>query len=151
MKNTIIIMTSNIWSQYIHEISDHAEREKKVKEELRTYFRIEFLNRIDDIVLFESLKKEDINHIIELLLSDIDKRLQEKNIHVIWDENLKSYISEHGYDSELWARPLKRAINEYILNPLSRMILEWVIESGETYRAIMNKEHMLEIQKNPSS
>ncbi len=124
MKNTIIIMTSNIGSQYISELSDKEEKEKKIREELRKYFRIEFLNRIDDIVIYDALTDEDIRHITELLLADVTSRLKELEIIISWDQNIIDRISILGYDVILGARPLKRAITEYIINPLSEKILK---------------------------
>lgn len=129
MKNTIIIMTSNIGSQFITDIPDLTEREKRIKEELRKYFRIEFLNRIDDIVLYDSLNEENIHQIVLLLLDHVAKQLVHKNIKAVWDQSVVDYIARVGYDTELGARPLKRAITEYIVNPLSEKIL--VGEIGE--------------------
>ena len=123
MKNTIIIMTSNIGSQFITDISDTNDREKRIKDELRKYFRIEFLNRIDDIVLYDSLGESEIRDIVSLLLDGVKERLREKNITLTWDASVIEYISRVGYDIELGARPLKRAITEYIVNPLSNLIL----------------------------
>lgn len=101
MKNTIIIMTSNIGSQYIGEITDKNEREQRIREELRKYFRIEFLNRIDDIVIYESLTDIDIKRITSLLLQDITKRLKDHEIVVIWDQSIIDRISILGYDATL--------------------------------------------------
>jgi len=123
MKNTIIIMTSNIGSQFITDIPDATEREKRIKDELRKYFRIEFLNRIDDIVLYDSLNEENIHQIVLLLLDHVAKQLAHKNITITWDQSVVDYIARVGYDIELGARPLKRAITEYIVNPLSDLIL----------------------------
>ena len=93
MKNTIIIMTSNIGSQYIGEIADKKEREEKIREELKKYFRIEFLNRIDDIVIYESLTDVDIKRITSLLLQDITKRLKDHEIVVNWDQSIIDHIA----------------------------------------------------------
>lgn len=124
MKNTILIMTSNIGSQYISEIADKEAREKKIHEELKKYFRIEFLNRIDDIVVYESLTDIEIKRITNLLLQDVTKRLKEHEIIVSWDQGIIDRIAILGYDTTLGARPLKRAITTYIVNPLSEKILQ---------------------------
>ena len=149
MKNTIIIMTSNIGSQFITDIRDLTEREKRIKEELRKYFRIEFLNRIDDIVLYDSLNEENIHQIVLLLLDHVAKQLVHKNIKAVWDQSVVDYIARVGYDTELGARPLKRAITEYIVNPLSEKILvgeigEWdaiVVKIGNEWIFEFNKNH----------
>ncbi len=88
MKNTIIVMTSNIGSQYIHTISDNHEREVRIREELKKYFRIEFLNRIDDIVVYESLNNDQIKSITKLLLQDVTKQLKELDISVVWTQSV---------------------------------------------------------------
>ncbi len=124
MKNTIIIMTSNIGSQYISEITDKEAREKKIRDELKKYFRIEFLNRIDDIVIYESLTDIEIKRITVLLLQDVTKRLKEHEIIVSWNQDIIDRIAILGYDTTLGARSLKRAITEYIVNPLSEKILK---------------------------
>ena len=101
MKNTIIIMTSNIGSQHIHTISDNHEREVRIREELKKYFRIEFLNRIDDIVIYESLNNDQIKSITKLLLQDVTKQLKELDISVIWTQSVIDRIGILCYDTEL--------------------------------------------------
>lgn len=147
MKNTIIIMTSNIGSQYISDIVDKDERNKKIRDELGKYFRIEFLNRIDDIIIYESLTDIVIHRITELLLQDITKRLKENEIIVSWDQNIIDRISILGYDTTLGARPLKRAITEYIVNPLSEKILENTIVPGDNLHIRMWQNDIIEISK----
>ena len=147
MKNTIIIMTSNIWSQYINDITDKEERKKKIHDELRKYFRIEFLNRIDDIIIYESLTDNIIRRITELLLQDVTKRLKEREIVVTWDQNIIDRIAILGYDTLLGARPLKRAITEYIVNPLSEKILRGEILASDNLLIRMWKNDTIEIVK----
>lgn len=129
MRNTIIIMTSNIGSQHA-DIADGVEREKLIREELRKYFRIEFLNRIDDIVVYDTLSEGEIVQIVELMLATVKKRLIEQDIRVEWDDALLHRIAKLGYDPAMGARPLKRAITEYIVNPLSEKILLGEIREG---------------------
>ncbi|MDD2694226.1 MAG: AAA family ATPase [Candidatus Gracilibacteria bacterium] len=148
MKNTIIIMTSNIGSQFITDIPDLTEREKRIKEELRKYFRIEFLNRIDDIVLYDSLNEENIHQIVLLLLDHVAKQLVHKNIKAVWDQSVVDYIARVGYDTELGARPLKRAITEYIVNPLSEKILVGEIGEGDAIVVKIGNEGIFEFNKN---
>lgn len=140
MKNTIIIMTSNL-------ITDTTIPESSLRKELAKYFRIEFLNRIDDIVLYASLGESQISRIVELLLADVVKRLSEKNITVSWDRSIVEKISVLGYDSELGARPLKRAITEYIINPLSRKILVGEIIDGDNLIVSIDTENQCVIVK----
>lgn len=147
MKNTIIIMTSNIGSQFITDIHDLTERDKRIKEELRKYFRIEFLNRIDDIVLYDSLNEEDIYQIVLHLLENVSKQLAHRNIKVTWDQSIVGYIARVGYDIELGARPLKRAITEYIVNPLSDRILRGEITDNSDIVLSISDEKVLFNQK----
>ncbi len=93
MKNTIIIMTSNIGSQYIGEIQNMEERQNMIQAELRKYFRIEFLNRIDDVVIYNSLSESDIHKITELLLQEVTERLRSQGIEVTWGEEVIDLIS----------------------------------------------------------
>lgn len=122
-------MTSNIGSQHA-DIADGVEREKLIREELRKYFRIEFLNRIDDIVVYDTLSEGEIVQIVELMLATVKKRLIEQDIRVEWDDALLHRIAKLGYDPAMGARPLKRAITEYIVNPLSEKILLGEIREG---------------------
>ena len=140
MKNTIIIMTSNL-------ITDTTIPESSLRKELTKYFRIEFLNRIDDIVLYAPLGESEISHIVELLLSDVTKKLSEKNIIVTWDVSITEKIAALGYDSELGARPLKRAITEYVINPLSRKILAGELSDGDNISISLDSENQIIIEK----
>jgi ATP-dependent Clp protease ATP-binding subunit ClpB len=147
MKNTIIIMTSNIGSQYIAEMTDKDAREKKVREELKKYFRIEFLNRIDDIVIYDALSEVEIARITVLLLDEVSQRLRDRDIAVTWDQSVINRIAVLGYDSTLGARPLKRAITEYIVNPLSEKILMSEVGDGDTIVVSMGERDLLEVRK----
>lgn len=149
MKNTIIIMTSNIGSQYIEEIPDETERQNMIQSELRKYFRIEFLNRIDDVIIYNSLREEDIYQITKLLLTEVTERLQSQNINVTWDEGVIDLVSKRGYDNTMGARPLKRMITELLVNPLSEKLLAWIIEEGDMIRVKMWDNGMLEVEKIP--
>lgn len=146
MKNTIIIMTSNIGSQYI-DISNKEERDTKIRTELRTYFRIEFLNRIDDIVIYDALTESEIHQIAHLMLTEVEHRLATQGILVSWSQSLIDRISQLGYDPSLGARPLKRAITEYIINPLSEKILMGEVTEGDSVEVGMGDKNELLIQK----
>jgi len=131
-KNTIVIMTSNVGSQWIQEIdaSDRAEMEKRVTEALRASFKPEFLNRIDEIIIFQSLAAEDIVKIVDIQIDKLGRRLADKNIELILSDGSKALIAQKGYDPVYGARPLKRVIQQYIENPLSLEILEGNIADG---------------------
>lgn len=149
-KNTIIIMTSNLGSDYINKMGsigfntkeDLAEREsmrEKIFDSLRDAFRPEFLNRIDEIVIFNYLKKEEIKKIVELELSKVEKRLAAKEISVSISEKVKELLVKEGFDPNLGARPLKRVIQRLILDPLSIKIV--TNEISEQSRVLINEKN----------
>ncbi len=133
-KNTIIIMTSNIASHAIHEMADKDENQmkEKIEDALKASFRPEFLNRIDDIILFRSLTRADLLKIVDIQINELHALLADQKIHLELTDEAKSLIAEKGYDIAYGARPLKRAIQKYIQNPLSLKLLEEDIKSGET-------------------
>ena len=132
-KNTIIIMTSNLGSQYIQErfenLNDTNREEtindtrKNVLEMLKKTIRPEFLNRIDDIIMFLPLTKEQIAHVVTLQMNSVKKMLETQGFTLEWTPEAISYIADKGYDPEFGARPVKRAIQEYVLNELSKKLL----------------------------
>ena len=123
-KNTIIILTSNIGSARIIEISDKEQRRKAVMDELKAHFRPEFLNRLDDIVIFEQLNLDAITNIVDILFANIEKKLLEKDIKISLSKEAKEYIAKVGFDPVYGARPLKRAIYEIVEDKLAELILE---------------------------
>ena len=132
-KNTILIMTSNIGSQYLLEGIDEngnikTDAETMVMNDLRSHFRPEFLNRLDEIILFKPLTKDNIGGIIELMLADVNKRLEDKELSIHLTDAAKSYVIEHGYEPAYGARPLKRYLTKHVDTLAARMIL-----SGEVY------------------
>jgi ATP-dependent Clp protease ATP-binding subunit ClpB len=131
-KNTVIIMTSNIGSQYIMEESSHEARERLVMDALRQHFRPEFLNRIDDIIIFDRLTDEELKKIVEIQLKRLVRRLENQKITLELSDAAKAFVASQGYDPVYGARPLKRAIQKYILDPLSMEILEGKIREGQT-------------------
>jgi len=138
-KNTVVIMTSNIGSQWIQESSDYAEIKKKTDEALHLHFKPEFLNRIDEIIIFRRLEKEDLRKIIDIQLNSIAKRLSEKQITVSLTDKAKDFISEQGYEPSFGARPLKRALQTYILNPLSAKIISGEFTEGTAVKIDVSK------------
>ena len=131
-KNTIIILTSNIGSARIIEISDKEERRKAVLDELKSHFRPEFLNRLDDIVIFEQLGLQAITNIVDILFDNIKKKLEERDIKISLTSNAKEYIAKIGFDPVYGARPLKRAIYEIVEDKLADLILEDKIAEGSS-------------------
>jgi ATP-dependent Clp protease ATP-binding subunit ClpB len=136
-KNTIVIMTSNVGSQWIRELetSNRDEMEKRVTEALRASFRPEFLNRIDEIIIFQSLTAAEILKIVEIQMNRLGRRLADRNIELILTDGSKELIAQKGYDPVFGARPLKRVVQQYIENPLSLEILEGKIPEGTRIRA----------------
>src|SRR5712675_55109 len=130
-KNTVLIMTSNIGSQFIMEESSHQARERLVLDALRQHFRPEFLNRIDDIIIFDRLTEEDLKKIVEIQLKRLVRRLENQKITLELSDAAKAFVASQGYDPVYGARPLKRAIQKYILDPLSMEILEGKIREGQ--------------------
>ena len=128
-RNTIIILTSNIASDKIVSLSGD-ERQKAVKEELQGYFKPEFLNRLDDTVIFDQLNLDNITNIVDIMFGSIKKKLVEKEIEVSLTLAMKSYIAEAGFDPVYGARPLKRALYEIVEDELANLILEGKIEAG---------------------
>jgi len=137
-KNTVIILTSNIATSLITELEkkDGAEEEvkDKVTEELKKYFRPEFLNRLDDIVIFNRLKKESIVKIVEIQLEQLKSRLAEKNIGFEISKKAEEYIADAGYDETFGARPLKRAIQKEIEDEAAKLILGKKLSEGKTIK-----------------
>ena len=129
-KNTIIILTSNIGSARIIEINDKEQRRKAVLDELKSHFRPEFLNRLDDIVIFEQLGIQAITNIVDILFNNIKKKVEEKDIKISLTQNAKEYIAKIGFDPVYGARPLKRAIYEIVEDKLADLILEDKIGVG---------------------
>jgi ATP-dependent Clp protease ATP-binding subunit ClpB len=132
-KNTVIIMTSNIGSQYIQDSNiSYEELKRKVNDALRLQFRPEFLNRVDEIVIFNRLNMERILEIVDIQLALVEKRLKEKDIKLILTNRAKRLVAEKGFDSAFGARPLKRTIQKELLDPLSVKILEKEFKEGDT-------------------
>ncbi|WP_456383988.1 AAA family ATPase [Persephonella sp.] len=141
-RNTIIIMTSNIGSQYLTLIPFDADEEtvekefeiakEKVLEEVKNYFRPEFLNRLDEILVFKPLFKKELLQIVDLMLRNLNKRLIERNIQIEATDKAKELIAKLGYDPVYGARPLRRAIQKYVETPLSEKILKGEIKPGDT-------------------
>ena len=145
-KNCVLIMTSNIGSQYILEDLEKEERNRRVQESLRGHFRPEFLNRIDEIIIFDRLDSTQITHIVDIQLARLQQRLAKQNITLTLDDSAKQFLGREGYDPAYGARPLKRVIQREILDPLSLEILDGRFGEGDHIQA-RQMEGKLSFQK----
>jgi ATP-dependent Clp protease ATP-binding subunit ClpB len=132
-KNTVIIMTSNVGSQWIHELNgtDNKEMERRVMDALRATFRPEFLNRVDEIVIFNSLGTEEIKKIVDIQARLLSRRLEGAKIKLELTERARDFLAESGFDPVYGARPLKRTIQHLIQDPLAIKILEGAVKEGD--------------------
>ncbi len=138
-KNTIIIMTSNLGSQVIKELSqDYAKMQGEVMAILESHFRPEFLNRVDEVIIFKALALDAILEIVDLQIEELRERLKEKGIGIELSEKAKRLLAERGYDPVYGARPLKRTIQRDIQNPLAQKILEGQYREGARVRVDVN-------------
>ena len=136
-KNTILIMTSNIGSSYLLDgIEENGEIKEEAQEmvmnDLKAHFRPEFLNRLDEIIMFKPLTKENIGNIVDLMMKDLDRRLADQDIHLELSPAAKKYIVDHGYDPVYGARPLKRFLQKNVETLAARKILSGEVMSGDT-------------------
>jgi ATP-dependent Clp protease ATP-binding subunit ClpC len=140
-RNTVVIMTSNLGTQEFQRQAIGFSRQEKSEQQrlkgtidtaLKQTFRPEFLNRIDDIVIFQPLTKDDLMKIVNLLVVEVEKRLSDRNIKLELDDDARAWLLKEGYEPAYGARPLRRAIQRYVENPLSSRILQGEIKDGET-------------------
>ena len=140
-RNTVIIMTSNLGSQYIQESSGNSgEMESSIKETLRNHFRPEFLNRIDEVVIFSGLKRTDLMKIAEIQIGYLRERLGEKGLGIELSEKAIVKLVDIGYDPVFGARPINRAIQKYIQDPLANEILKGNFENSAMIKINLDKE-----------
>jgi ATP-dependent Clp protease ATP-binding subunit ClpB len=142
-KNTVLIMTSNLGSREIQSVADDEKQMREaVTEVLREHFKPEFLNRIDDIVIFHQLTREQIGDIIEIQLERLRRLLAERDMNLVLDDSAKQLLAREGYDPLYGARPLKRAIQTLIQNPLASKLLRGEILPGQTVRVSADGDQM---------
>ncbi len=144
-KNTIIIMTSNIGSQLIQEYARESPQkmESAVMAALRSNFKPEFLNRIDETIIFHHLTPEQLREIVRIQCRELVMRLADQHIELLLSDDVNAYLAEKGYDEVYGARPLKRAIQKFIENPLSMEILQGSIHAGMKIRAELDKNKII--------
>ena len=148
-KNTVLIMTSNIGSQWIQDLGakDHEEMRRRVLEALRAQFKPEFLNRVDDVVIFHALTIENIKEIVEIQLGNLRNRLRGRKMELNLTSRAKEFLAKEGFDPVYGARPLKRAIQRFIQDPLALKILAGEFAEGDTVEADVPSGDQLTFQK----
>ena len=142
-KNTVIIMTSNIGSQFIVDASERAERNRRVMEALRNHFRPEFLNRIDEIIIFDRLTDKELAKIVDIQLARVLRRLEQQHLQLTLSDAAKQLLAEEGYDPVYGARPLKRVVQRRLLDPLSLALLEGKFLPGDRIQAGVEKGELV--------
>lgn len=151
-RNTIIIMTSNIGTKFLRNTGgmgfhsgdymlDHSKVKEKIMSEVKKTFNPEFVNRLDDLIAFKSLDKDEIKKIIDILISKLNKRVEERGIIIEIDEKAKSFLINKGYDSEYGARPMKRAIQKYIEDLISLLLIDGSIVDKSIIRVTHNESN----------
>ncbi|MDA7605951.1 AAA family ATPase, partial [Verrucomicrobiales bacterium] len=141
-RNTVLIMTSNLGSFEILNEENPEQREAKVNEVLSESFRPEFLNRIDEKIIFDRLIQDDLSKIIRLQLDLVEERLKKQNIGIDFSSDAVSFLGSEGFDPVYGARPLKRAIQKYVLDPMSIIILNGEIKQGDEVHASLEGESL---------
>jgi ATP-dependent Clp protease ATP-binding subunit ClpC len=153
-KNTVVIMTSNVGAELIRrqmslgfaakkakaEKLDYDAMKERVLNEMKKTFRPEFINRIDEIIVFHQLTEEQLRQIVELMVKDLQQRLADRKLNIELSDEAKSWLAKEGYDPVFGARPLRRAIERYVENPLSAKILSGELKEGDTVKVDLGKE-----------
>jgi ATP-dependent Clp protease ATP-binding subunit ClpC len=140
-RNTVVVMTSNVGTSFVHRsgalgfagMANGAEKEdhKRIEEELKRTFRPEFINRIDEIIIFEPLSEEDVIEIVDLQMKEVRERMAEYNLQIELTLAAKKWLAHQGYDKDFGARPLKRALQRYVESPLSVRMLQGEFKAGD--------------------
>jgi ATP-dependent Clp protease ATP-binding subunit ClpC len=150
--NTVLIMTSNVGTKYVSRqggalgfpVTDDLDEEERfaddVSQDLKRTFRPEFLNRIDEIIIFHKLSHDIVKQIVDLQVDELEERLIEKEMHILLTEPAKDWLADRGYDPQFGARPLRRAIQRYIESPLSQELLEATFSTGDTVLVDLDEE-----------
>jgi ATP-dependent Clp protease ATP-binding subunit ClpC len=161
-RNTVILMTSNVGAETIKKnstmgfspISDQNSYEKmreKIMDEAKRQFRPEFLNRLDDIIVFRSLTKPDLIQILDLEIKKVMERLKGKNLQLILDEKAKDFLVEKGYDPTYGARPMRRSVERFLEDPLAEEILKGSLHEGEPVNVTVEDNKVVFSQSTPTS
>ena len=142
-RNTLIIMTSNLGAEFLvnqPEGQDSDAVRDQVMAVVRASFRPEFLNRVDEIILFHRLKRSQMGRIVEIQIGRLQKLLDDRKIKLALDPSARDWLSDKGYDPAYGARPLKRAIQRYLQDPMAEMLLAGTIRDGETVKVSAGKQ-----------
>ncbi|HEY0591195.1 MAG TPA: AAA family ATPase, partial [Thermoanaerobaculia bacterium] len=157
-KNTVIVMTSNVGSQYIHEYqqsmkspAQEEEMKRNVEAELHRQFRPEFLNRIDDVIIFHALTLEQIKQIVEIQLRRLVRMVEQRDLHIEVSDAAKEALAREGFDPAFGARPLKRALQKLVIDPLAIRILEGEFVPGDTVFVNAGRDGKVELSKEPEA
>ncbi len=145
-RNTLIVMTSNLGAEHLSSLGDDEDSEAArslVMDVVRAHFRPEFLNRLDDIILFHRLKRTEMGKIVEIQLGSLQRLLAERKISLELDDTARAWLAQKGYDPAYGARPLKRVIQREVQDPLADKILAGEIGDGATVRIVGGNEHLL--------
>jgi ATP-dependent Clp protease ATP-binding subunit ClpB len=145
-RNTLIVMTSNLGAEFLAALREEEDTEAarpQVMDIVRLHFRPEFLNRIDDIILFHRLQRKEMSKIVEIQLRHLEKLLAERKIELVLDETARMWLADKGYDPVYGARPLKRVIQREVQDPLADKILSGEITDGSTVRIVGGTDHLL--------
>ncbi len=148
-KNTVIIMTSNIGSQWIQDLGakDYEEMRRRALEALRAHFKPEFLNRVDDVIIFRPLTIDNIKDIVEIQLKNLRKRLSDRKVTLSLSDRAKEFLAKEGFDPVYGARPLKRAIQRFIQDPMALKILEGEFSEGDAVEVDVNSRNEVVFSK----
>jgi len=146
-KNTLIILTSNLGSQFLLEAHSDEKAKNQVLGEVRKHFRPELLNRLDDMIVFHHLRQEQLTQIVDIQLEHVKMLLQAKNLSMVVEPKAKELLAERGYDPVYGARPLKRLITDLILNPLSLRLLQGEFRSGDKVEIKVSSKGELEFSR----
>ncbi|MFW5875703.1 MAG: ATP-dependent chaperone ClpB [Myxococcota bacterium] len=148
-KNTVLILTSNVGSQHIMALEDDEEMRRRVMEDLRAEFRPEFLNRLDEIVVFHRLSREEVRRIVDIQLDRFERRLASRELHLEVSDAAKDLLGNLGYDPTYGARPLKRAIQRHLENPLAQEVLAGKFMTGDTVLVDLGEGGELSFDRRP--
>ena len=142
-RNTVVVMTSNVGSQWVIEYGEDRDRVRQLLEEsLRQTFRPEFLNRIDETIIFDVLSRDDLREIVKIQVERLSARLRERHIELELTPAAESFLIERGYDPAYGARPLKRVIQRQVLDPLALQLLQGEVQDGACVRIDAEGEHL---------
>ena len=148
-KNTVIIMTSNLGTKDLSknigfsnltDLDSYEKMKSKVNEELKRYFKPEFLNRIDETIVFHELTLDEVKEIVDLMLDRVHKQLKNSDLEIVLSDEAKQYLATEGYNKEFGARPLRRSIQRLLEDPLSEELLQGKYKAGSTIIVSLNEE-----------